>query len=103
MPNDPYARFQTEDLTLRDELAIDRTVLANERTLLAYVRTALGFLVLGLSFHHFLAQVVYHVLGFVFMGIALLLFAFGVTRYLQVRRSLTVARQKASSAGPTAE
>jgi len=96
MPNDPYARFKLEELTLRDELAIDRTVLANERTLLAYIRTALGFLVLGLTFHHFLEQIVYHLLGFTFMGFAGVLFTFGIVRYLQVRRSLKLARRRKS-------
>ena len=94
MPDEPYARFRTDELTLRDELAIDRTVLANERTLLAYIRTALGFLVLGLTFHHFLQQVAYHILGFAFMGFASVLFTFGIVRFLQVRRSLKLAREK---------
>jgi putative membrane protein len=43
----PYSRFCTADLTLRDYLARDRTVLANERTLLSYVRTAIGLLAAG--------------------------------------------------------
>lgn len=36
-------------LTLRDELAIDRTRLANQRTLLAMVRTGLYLILMGLS------------------------------------------------------
>jgi putative membrane protein len=94
MPDKPYARFESEELTLRDELAIDRTVLANERTLLAYVRTALGFLVLGLTFHHFLEQLVYRLLGFAFMGLAGVIFVVGIVRYLQIRSDLKRAREK---------
>lgn len=98
MPDEPYSRFHAEELTLRDELAIDRTVLANERTLLAYVRTALGFLVLGLTFHHFLEQMVYHVVGFIFMGFAAVIFGLGIVRYLQIRSDLKSARMRAPQA-----
>ncbi len=34
-------------LPLRDQLALDRTVLANERTLLAYLRTFIGLVASG--------------------------------------------------------
>ncbi|HEU5322140.1 MAG TPA: DUF202 domain-containing protein, partial [Methylomirabilota bacterium] len=50
----PYERFSEADMILRDELALDRTVLANERTLLAYVRTALAFAVTGVGVIRFL-------------------------------------------------
>lgn len=39
MKDSPYSKFDTDDLILRDQLAIDRTLLANERTLLAYLRS----------------------------------------------------------------
>ena len=100
MTEEPYARFQTEELTLRDELAIDRTVLANERTLLAYIRTALGFLVSGLSFHHFLEQVVYHLIGFGFMAFAGMILLLGIARYLQIRRELRRARERSGELAP---
>ena len=37
-----YSDADPSDLTLRDHLARDRTILANERTLLSYLRTAFG-------------------------------------------------------------
>ena len=49
----PYSRFEGEDLILRDELAIDRTLLANERTLLAYLRAAVSLVIAGVSIIHF--------------------------------------------------
>ncbi len=49
MENQPYARFKGEDLILRDELAINRTILANEATLLAYVRSALTLIIAGVT------------------------------------------------------
>jgi putative membrane protein len=42
-----YENVKSEELILRDRLAIDRTHLANERTLLAYLRTAFMLLVAG--------------------------------------------------------
>jgi uncharacterized membrane protein YidH (DUF202 family) len=35
MTEQPYARFEREELIVRDYLAADRTALANERTFLA--------------------------------------------------------------------
>ena len=93
MSKPPYGRFEPNELTLRDELAIDRTVLANERTLLAYIRTGLGFLVLGLTFHHFLDQAIYHFIGFGFMGFAVLIFLLGGLRYFQIRQDLRRLRE----------
>ena len=49
----PYQRFLKEELILRDELAIDRTLLANERTLMAYVRLAITLIIAGVSIIHF--------------------------------------------------
>lgn len=43
----PYSQVDRDELTLRDHLARDRTVLANERTLLAYVRTAIALAAAG--------------------------------------------------------
>jgi len=42
-----YEEMKSEELILRDRLALDRTHLANERTLLAYVRTAFMLIVAG--------------------------------------------------------
>lgn len=44
-----YSKTNPEELTLRDHLARDRTVLANERTLLSYVRTGFGMLAGGVT------------------------------------------------------
>lgn len=52
----PYAKFVRDDLILRDELAIDRTLLANERTLLAYLRASISLLIAGATIMHFSEQ-----------------------------------------------
>ncbi len=53
MASFPYGRFPSEELTLRDYLALGRTVPANERTFLSYVRTALAFAGEGVALIHF--------------------------------------------------
>ena len=83
-----YSRFRNDDLTLRDRLAVDRTVLANERTMLGYVRTAMAFLAMGASFLHFLPGIYPKIAGSVFMAVSLPLLVVGAVRYLQVRRDL---------------
>ena len=100
MDERPYTRFHRQELTLRDELAVDRTVLANERTLLAYVRTALGFLILGLTFLHFLEQAYLHVVGYAFMLIGATLLIVGCVRFFQVRMDLTRLRKMAADVQP---
>ena len=53
MSDEPYARFSSANLILRDELAIDRTLLANERTLMAYLRAGVALIIAGASIMHF--------------------------------------------------
>ena len=84
----PYDAVPPDDLTLRDRLAADRTVLANERTLLAYVRTALGLLAGGAGLVHFVEVAWAEVVGWALIGLAPLVLALGVLRFLRVRRHL---------------
>ena len=44
--SEDYSGF-TEERTLRDCLALDRTVMANERTLLSYIRLFVGLMAAG--------------------------------------------------------
>ena len=52
----PYENFFKEELILRDQLAIDRTILANERTVLSYVRTSLALIAAGGALIHFFQE-----------------------------------------------
>jgi len=92
MANHPYERFRPEELILRDELAIDRTILANERTLLAYGRSGLTLLIAGVTFMHFPQHPVLPVLGLIFMPVGLVVVGFGVHRYRQMRRAIGILR-----------
>jgi len=84
----PYSQVPEEDLTLRDQLALDRTVLANERTLLAYFRTALALLAGGVTLLHFVDATWAVVLGGAALPLAAVVTAAGVARYLRVRHRL---------------
>jgi putative membrane protein len=93
---DPFARFSPEQLILRDQLALDRTVLANERTFLSYVRTALAFGVVGATCLHLGQGPGFRLAGLVFLGLAACTAAIGLWRYRTVRR--TIRRMKSVGA-----
>ena len=63
MASSPYNKFEYSALILRDELAIDRTILANERTLLAYLRSGISLIIAGVSIMHFSHQFWYWIIG----------------------------------------
>lgn len=84
----PYARFAGRDLTLNDQLAIDRTVLANERTALAYARTAMAMLALGISAIKFFDDRLIQAAGGVFVAGSAALMLLGWVRYRRTSRRL---------------
>ena len=79
-------------LELRDQLALDRTVMANERTLLAYVRTALGLVGAGVALLEFVAPPVGTLAGWALVALAAATLLVGVWRYSAVRRLLRTLR-----------
>jgi len=94
MGENPYDRFRGNELILRDELAIDRTILANERTVLAYIRGAISLVIVGVTFIHFAerGQLLFYVgLGCLPMG--LFVGAFGYGRYRKMDREINVVRR----------
>lgn len=87
-PRAPYARFDTHHLTLRDVLAVDRTIVANERTLLGYVRTALALLAAGGSLLHFMDAMWSTLAGTAFVIVSLPVLVVGLRHYVIRRRDL---------------
>lgn len=83
-----YADLDPTDLTLRDRLAVDRTVLANERTLLAHVRTALGLLGAGGALLYVGDSAVLVGVALVLLLLAPLALGAGASRFVAVRRRL---------------
>ncbi|MBI4498899.1 MAG: DUF202 domain-containing protein [Chloroflexi bacterium] len=92
MAYNPYSRFATEELILRDHLAMDRTILANERTFLAYVRTGLGLLAAGASFLHFFDAVPIHLIGWLLVLSGVTTFLIGFVRYRKMDRLIHAVR-----------
>jgi putative membrane protein len=93
MTENPYERFQCKELILRDELAIDRTILANERTILAYFRSALTLIIVGVTFLHFFERGVLHYFGIVFVPFGLAVGIFGFLRYRKMNRAIRMVRK----------
>ena len=93
MSENPYERFEKSDLILRDELAIDRTILSNERTLLAYVRASLTLVIVGLTFLHFIEKGSLRIAGMIFIPLGILTGLYGWLRFLGMKRMIQSARQ----------
>ena len=84
----PYERFASTELILRDQLAIDRTVLANERTFLSYIRTALAFALTGAGSMRFFDSLVIHAVGGLLIVAGLVIAIIGIRRTMIVSRNL---------------
>jgi putative membrane protein len=84
-----YERFDESELILRDELAIDRTLLANERTLLAYLRTAIMLMAAGGTAIKFFGDIPLAVAsGWLLVGVGVIAGIFGVWRFAALHRSI---------------
>lgn len=89
----PYLKFDKKEIILRDELAIDRTILANERTLLAYIRTSLSFCIIGISAFKLFTSLVVIIAGYIIMGISLIILIFGFYRYIYLKTQIDFLRR----------
>jgi len=89
----PYQRFLKEELILRDELAIDRTLLANERTLMAYVRLAITMVIAGVSIIHFAMEKWFETIGFLCVPIGIVAGLFGWSRYQKMEQQIREIRK----------
>lgn len=92
----PYAQFNKTELILRDELAIDRTLLANERTLLAYLRSGVALLIAGVSIVNFAQHVWFLSIGLACLPAGVVAILFGVWRYRRMHRAISHVRRKSS-------
>ena len=92
--SDPYERFQSDELILRDELAVDRTLLANERTLMAYLRSGVALILAGATFIHFSNESWFKFLGVACVPAGVSVMIFGWVRYRKVKLSIDKIRNK---------
>ncbi len=89
----PYERFQYKELILRDELAIDRTILANERTALAYFRSAMTLIIVGVTFLHFFEKGILPYIGIVSIPCGIAVGTFGFVRYRKMDKAIRTVRR----------
>ena len=91
----PYKKFDSSKLILRDELALDRTILANERTMLAYARTVLGLaLAAGTLFKLFPGAMDMMIIAGLCALAATVITVIGMMRFLRMHKELTALRIK---------
>jgi len=89
-----YSRFSADQLILRDELAIDRTLLANERTLLAYLRSGVALLIAGATMIHFSRHGWFLAVGVACIPLGVICAAIGVARFAIVHRNIHLVRDR---------
>lgn len=97
MPDNPYDRFSNNELILRDELAIDRTILANERTVLSYLRGAVALIIAGVTFVHFIEAGWLRMIGMALVPIGLVTGAVGWQRYRRMDKRIRAVRESMKS------
>ncbi len=97
MGSNPYSKYDNEDLILRDQLAIDRTLLANERTLLSYLRSGVALFIAGVSIIHFSHEVWFTFTGFICLPFGVITMWFGILRYKKMDNAISVVRVKLGS------
>ena len=94
MNGSPYSRFDNKDLILRDELAIDRTLLSNERTVLAYLRAGVALLIAGVTIMHFSNEGWFWAVGVACIPTGIITSVIGVARYRKMNRSISLVRKQ---------
>jgi len=97
MNDSPYERFNGADLILRDELAIDRTLLANERTLMAYLRSGVALLIAVVSIIHFSQEGWFWAVGIACIPTGIVTGIVGVARYRRMNRAISLVRQQSKT------
>ncbi len=75
-----------KDLILRQQLALQRTVLANQSTFLSFLRTAMYFLIAGLSLKNVLKIENSIVIETVLFSVSGIIFIIGIFNYFKYKK-----------------
>jgi putative membrane protein len=89
----PYDQFLTTHLILRDQLAIDRTVLANERTFMSYCRTSLALIFSGAGSIRFFDMFYADVAGWFLIALGLIVAVIGSLRFIVMNKKIRTTRK----------
>jgi putative membrane protein len=83
-----YLQYARQQLVLRDELAIDRTLLANERTLLAYLRSGVALVIAGATIMHFAELGWFHAVGVACIPLGAVVAFVGAVRFRRMHMAI---------------
>ena len=98
MATNLYSKFDSEKLILRDQLAIDRTLLANERTLLSYLRSGVALFIAGISIVHFARHGWFADFGYACLPVGVVTVYFGSLRFRRMDKTISsIVKQDLSS------
>ncbi len=97
MKANAYSKFQGNPLILRDELAIDRTLLANERTLLSYLRSGVSLIIAGITIINFSKQEWFWWIGVACIPIGIVTIIIGAIRFHKMNRAINIIRNRKTS------
>lgn len=95
-----YSKFDGSQLILRDELAIDRTLLANERTLLAYLRSGVALVIAGVSIMHFAMTDWFWLVGASCIPLGIMVAGVGILRHRTMSRAILRVRNQIKKETP---
>jgi putative membrane protein len=83
-----------KDLVLREQLALQRTIMANQRTFLSFLRTSLYFAVAGLSIKTLVEIKQENIVAIVLWTFSFLLLAAGTISFFIQRKKIEKSRQQ---------
>jgi putative membrane protein len=84
----------TEEMILRDYLALDRTKLANERTLLAYMRTVIGLIASGVGLIEISDMAWAHATGYILLCLIPVCLFLGIYHFVRQKIKLDKLEEK---------
>ncbi len=96
-----YDRFKKRELILRDELAIDRTLLANKSTLLSFMQLSISLTIAGVSIIHFAMEEWFRSIGVLCVPTGLVVGILGWRRYWKMEAEIGVVRKKGTGSKRT--
>lgn len=94
LESNPYARFLNDEMILRDQLAVDRTILANERTLLAYIRTLLALVLAGATVIRIFEDPALNNIGWALIVVGVLIGGIGILRTRRTSRRIRATQKE---------
>lgn len=84
-----YSKYQNRELSLRELLAIDRTILSNQRTFLAYIRTAITLLLGGFGLRNLLDDSrILDTVGFIAIAAGIIFLIFGIQKFIKKKKRI---------------